>query len=811
MKVRSYIERLKRNKSWRTLVLLLVGFSVCVILDILVKTTGNPLFPVKEDFPNEVFGATCGVAVLGNAMLSLLFGASDKMVKGIPFQDILRYSKFGCEQQLTIIATTFSIVLAVFAYSNGFCTTLTFLICFDAILILTSSVELWNLLSDEKMQAKVINDIIEDTANAQYVEYVENWFNEMIKSLDSRDEQTIQQYSQLLDSISATTKEAEHPINNAIAHHLPYFFEVACEKIGFVAAYKLFKSVNHIRPEGFVDCETVALEYIGSLSYCDSNNVHNRSIPKTVETIVEEMGESFWERKVFAYQYFCAVINNPYLGDKLRDSLAISLLNIFATIRDSDNGDLKKEILLNIIKHEVILNTDEDERGKLFEQITEALLRHNRYVKDSTYIGTVAEIFRAFFFYIYRETETLSEDYRHSLLKLFQRKQNRRDLQSLSFGFLIADSNESIINWLAEDAVGFDFRKSMLWDYFSPMVGFKSIVWSEQEVMRFAFCFYKLIGYIHGEHPFVRILNSDECDVTEKVNVCSTIVNFYENGVPNENAKEIIGQIEELTGINKRNSSYRDTMEHSFFQDKLMEYEALRRKDARAHDPINDDQMLQLVIAELQKENVFKFNSGLSLKYATRRRIEPNLVEVSDNRASSSAYGIAHVIRRIMNDVISRKLRTVTLDFKQEGVRTLLSELGNKTWGYCNYLHINDYAIPSTVRETEEFRKLCDVLNSINYDRTRTIYPYVFLKDGTVQFRIELHYSLSDADEEKCAEYVKRHQIAEGVYRIGPNSFDYSHAIKYVRQNYKLETVDFAVRVDVNNNSGFVVEFSSEE
>ena len=48
-------------------------------------------------------------------------------------------------------------------------------------------------------------------------------------------------------------------------------------------------------------------------------------------------------------------------------------------------------------------------------------------------------------------------------------------------------------------------------------------------------------------------------------------------------------------------------------------------------------------------------------------------------------------------------------------------------------------------------------------------------------------------DEEKCSEFVKRHQIAEGVYQIGSNRFDYSHAIKYVLQNYKLEIVDFSV------------------
>lgn len=57
---------------------------------------------------------------------------------------------------------------------------------------------------------------------------------------------------------------------------------------------------------------------------------------------------------------------------------------------------------------------------------------------------------------------------------------------------------------------------------------------------------------------------------------------------------------------------------------------------------------------------------------------------------------------------------------------------------------------------------------------------------------------------------MKRHQIAEGVYQIGSNRFDYSHAIKYVLQNYKLEIVDFSVKVDINVQRGFSIHFDKK-
>ena len=72
---------------------------------------------------------------------------------------------------------------------------------------------------------------------------------------------------------------------------------------------------------------------------------------------------------------------------------------------------------------------------------------------------------------------------------------------------------------------------------------------------------------------------------------------------------------------------------------------------------------------------------------------------------------------------------------------------------------------------------------------------------------MDINYRLENPTEEKCAEFVNRHRIADGVYQIGPNRFDYAHAIRYVRKKYQLEIVDLFVRVNVDKESGFRVEF----
>ena len=97
-------------------------------------------------------------------------------------------------------------------------------------------------------------------------------------------------------------------------------------------------------------------------------------------------------------------------------------------------------------------------------------------------------------------------------------------------------------------------------------------------------------------------------------------------------------------------------------------------------------------------------------------------------------------------------------------------------------------------------------MDSIDYDGSHEIISNVFLKDANVYYNIDIHYHLVEPSEEACAQFVNRHRIADGVYRIGTNPFDYSHAIKHVKKNYMLELTEVLVHVDVDADSGFRVE-----
>lgn len=797
---------LKQIKSWRSFVIIFGGFAIGIILDAIVKCTGFAFVYVSDDYINETFGATCTVAVLGNAILSLLAGTSERKIKGIPFQDIMQLTKFGSDQRITIVSTTFSIIFAIVAYALDLCTTVTFLAWLDAILIISSSIELWEILSNEEKQLDVISEIIDDEESSRADVYVENWFEALSKSLDSYNESTIDEFCELISKISATSTPKEHPINSAIARYLPKLFEIGCEKIGFVDAYKLIKKINTIRPNGFIDCETTATDYVKALKYCNGINVHNRSIPTVIEMIIEETEFEDWAKSSFVYNFFSAVYDNSFLTPDAKDDILVDVLNVLTYLRDDDAGGVKREVVHYIIKYDVLLNDNDVKRTRLFHTITELLLRNNLYADDRIFIATISEIFRAFYFYIYYEKETLTEEYRKCLLKLYLTQQNNRDLIVLSFNYLIREYYEEIIPWLAQDAMTFDHRKRIKWDYFGPTTRAKKMVWSSDEVIRFAYCFYKLVGYIRSDNPFIEFVGSDNWDDNEKIALCRIITDLYDDGDLNDYAKEMIQQMSELTGIQIHYSSYRDRTEYAFFQEKLSELLSKYNQEEVEADSPTHEHILELVKKELEKGNVFVFDSELKMRPAMRRKIEPILIEWNKHAVDNTAYRIAHITKRLMNYVISRKLRTVPVSFGHKGITSLIENLGEQDYSYRNYTHVNDLAIPTEVKITDEYHRLCDIIAQIKYDSSREIAPYVFLKSDKIPFRISIKYNLENPTEEECADYIKRHQIAEGTYQVSSNRFDFAHAMQFVRKNFKVENVEIALHVKIKSSSGFQIQ-----
>ena len=145
-------------------VLLIALFLGGCIADRYISKTGKAFFYVGTDYLATVFAATCTVAVLGNALLSILAGEAKNKVMGIPLKIILRIASEGKYLLRAIILPHLSILLALLAFSEELYTTLSLLLIFDVGLILSASYIVWVMLPAESNQEKMIKALLENCA-----------------------------------------------------------------------------------------------------------------------------------------------------------------------------------------------------------------------------------------------------------------------------------------------------------------------------------------------------------------------------------------------------------------------------------------------------------------------------------------------------------------------------------------------------------------------------------------------------------------------------------------------------------------------
>lgn len=108
---------------------------------------------------------------------------------------------------------------------------------------------------------------------------------------------------------------------------------------------------------------------------------------------------------------------------------------------------------------------------------------------------------------------------------------------------------------------------------------------------------------------------------------------------------------------------------------------------------------------------------------------------------------------------------------------------------------------------SEEFHKLSEALKKIPEDKQSDITSYVFLTVPQIDCRIDVDYHLENPTDLQCEEFIQTHEIADGYYQINGYKLDYVHAIRFVRENFKVEYVELKVYVAVNEKTGFKVNF----
>lgn len=774
--------------------------------DIITQTYGIAFIYVEAGYLGDVFAATCTVAVLGNALLSLLIGASDRKIMGISIQTVFSKTCTGGYMLQSIILPLLSIILAIVAFAFECYTSLTILLVYDVAVIIWASMLIWATLSAKRKQELLVSEIINNSTANECDKYIDNWFSELHKAISVKDQSGIDQHVNSIKTIIGNVPE-ENAFANCIERQLPSLFTKTCEAFGFTYGYEFVAQINKMRQYGYIDLERLALDYINQIKFSEASRIAIRDMRTTVKNILESNIVESDTKWSIVYNLFCSINDNAYLSVDEKKEFLGSFLSYLCTLRDGDYEESKIDIILSVFRNKVLLEGNSQKREWLHLLLVEQLLLRNQLNHDICYIQTIAEMFRALFFFVYYETETLSVTHRKSLQSLYTLTTEEKDIVRVSFATLIINNQADIVSWLAEDSVSFSWRKGVKWDYFPKLSPSKRIIWDKTNVLRFAYCYYKWIGYAKAGHPFVAIIQGNRLSNDAKEEICRELSNLFDSHGLSSEALHIIEYLEDLVGVSHNYVNCYNPSEQAFFQDELIKVIKSRNANAIGQSENTNENMIQLVQNILKDYKCLCINQQSGGPRYTRRRLPPMLVEKSTHQAKSAADRIAYITQQTINNVISRRLSQVDVQFNMDGINTLLHNLENEKYQYRNYTYVDDLAFTSDVIGSEEYQKLKQAIENIPKDHKSAFSSYVFLKVPKLEYSLDIHYHTTEPSELQCEEYVRAHELAEGYYQINGNKFDFAHAMRYVREEFVLELCDLYVWVGVEKDTGFIINF----
>ena len=791
------------NKQLKKILIAL--WSVAFSLEALVISEIWVGIQLSDDYLNEVFSATCTVAVLGNAILSILFGVYDKKTLGVPFQDVLNHSRVGSEQRFTIQVLTGSIIFAVMWYVLGCYNLLFSVLIQNVFLLLFSCEDLWRFLSDKEKQKNTITEIIMDVEPSRYAIYVDNWFKDLRDALVPNNEVEVDEYCSLFELVIKTSPESEAQIRSCIARHLQVYFDMACDKLGFVEAFSLLRKVVRYAPKSEWLSTDIALKYLEKLKTHELVDVVNCKIVDLVEQIFEDEHFDDEEKAAYAYNYFCAVFDNVYMNTARKLKQTQEFLYFCCDLQENSFGLIKAKVITNIVKYKIIDNDDIEGRKRLFFLLVESLNKRMYLTSDKYYIATIAEIYRAFYFTIYLEDSSLKESYRQELLALFQSPTNEKDCNPLFFMTLVYRSIDDVVKWLVMDAAGFGEMPKLFWEYYGSVNNWKRIVWTRDEVTAFAFHVYYLLGQNMDENPFVTILESDEYTTAEKLAVCKNVLAQCGNMEKGGLVERRIRQISELSKINGGNLTTFWEPDYTYYQEKTIELMTAVNQEAYSSAKLKSAEVWERVQGRYKESCLFQFDSDVSIFPGVRYTFPPTFEVLHERFWENASNRVEERLWEYFNCYVEEILPQVPVGFKLPGVDALLNVLDGEVYQYRNYKYTDDCSFGPTLRSSPEFKRLSSLLSAIPCDNKSRLKGRYFLKKARIPFNFYLQYELENLSTDQCHQYVTRYE-KYGKYVIDGYCFDYDHAMNYVERNVLLEKVTIFIHIDIQADDGFRIQ-----
>ena len=438
------INSLKTQIQSKKIYLLSVSFvALAFIYDIFIHMHDVPFIKVADSYCSIMLTVLCTVAVLGNAILSIVISTFSNKIYGFSIKELVTNLPFEIDIEKTTQVSFVCIIIAIVFFALNFATAISVITVLVITLIGNTDRLLWKLLTNSHYGEEIIKRKV-NLGNVAPDYFLSRFFPELEVAIVNNDEAQQQVLITMIQDVVHSYKDTPS-ISSALEKRTADIFETSCFSIGFVDTIKKLIYLNDWKSEPLYDAWKMCFDYIGQIQYCDPLTLNQYHIVSSTNDIIDRMEVSEDSRIRCVLRFYHITEANNIIPNNVKDEILNSIINELSILHDNKNGVTRSKILLYIVRSDVLENEDINDRKKTFLMIIKNLHSLNKFNKEQSYISTIAQIFRALYFYIHYEVETLEEKYRMQLSLLFALEPSNKDNEKISLNLNYSRSKKIII------------------------------------------------------------------------------------------------------------------------------------------------------------------------------------------------------------------------------------------------------------------------------------------------------------------------------------------------------------------------------
>lgn len=810
-----------------------VGIVVIgVIMDIGVAKTNYWIITVTESYMEYVYSAIVTVSVLNFTLIALISGMLNTRYYGYELKDILGFKNAHVNLKEFIIISLIYIVAATIILALSFIidsvNTLTFLLFSLVYIVMHTGLKIYEIMTNEEYCIGIVKNYYETIQIKNKINY--NLFkfhlNKLsvalkiaIKEQSKEDKDNIFEMVCTLCTFIKNIEEGKEDYD--YFNYLNSFIKKYVVDLSLYFGYnemvrEIVNLYEVVSDKRFVRNDLLILP-LKEMQFYDDRTLQNLNYISEIMDF--DVLDEYKEDKIkddeiqkILYNYISALLKNQICSTKCKNKMITNYIYKLSKFNWNSKNQLllmEQVALLNVLKYYIIQNEDLDERKFIFEELVKNTFMNNVYNTSNTYYNYLSIIFQAFYAYIMIEGETLNQEYRENIKKLFQTDISTSNIGRLNVGKLMKRNIEGVLCAIALRIEKED-EFTTTFEYFPPYMMVKSIIWTKEFNMKFMFLVFMLYNNEVGFYSlYGRFFEWEKMNNQLKLKILKEFMSFfdYSTGVLK---KDILDEIGKLADLMQYSFSVNKNNQIKLFNHLRKEHEKLFVENIEKREiPELDFEDIKHQLNELMEyENVFGWSSDYCGDFYVKYSMPDYIRRKEYINNKSAARSIKNACVSAINKYIQSSTNELELSFDEQGIKKMLEFLNDSKYDCKNYTFTDDWAFSREIRESQDFHEIINKNNHIENVVTRKINPRIYFDKDNFKFNIKIsYYKCLDLTEKECVEYIENSKAYNGLYNIDGALMSKDKAINMTQSLFCKERIVFKLMVSFKRNDLTYIKF----